>query len=110
MSAGVFRLVAGASTNLTKVRETGGNFAGLYVVNTTASIIFVKLYASSASPTVGTTVPWMTFQCAASLPTHMNPTEPVCANATLWVATTANAVDSDTTAIGSGPIIHVMYE
>jgi hypothetical protein len=110
MSANVFRLVAGATTNLTKVREVGANFAGLYVLNTTASILYVKLYSSNAPPVVGTTVPWMTYQVAASTDKFVNPTEPICSNAALWIATTANAVDSDATAIGSGPIIHVFYE
>ena len=110
MSASVFRLVAANTTNLTQVRQPSGNFAGLYVVNTTAAIIYVKLYVLAAQPTVGTTPIWMTFQVAASTDKFINPTEPICANATIWLATTANAVDSDATAIGSGPIIHVFVE
>lgn len=110
MSASVFRLVAGNSTNLTKVRDSGANFAGLYVFNTTATAFFVKLYVAAATPTVGTTVPWMTFSVPVSSDKFINPTEPICANATLWLATTANAVDSDATAIGAGPIIQLFYE
>lgn len=110
MSANVFRLVAAATTNLTKIRDTGANFAGLYVFNTTSTAFFVKLYVGAAQPTVGTTTPWLTFEVPASADKFVNPTEVICANATLWVATTANAVDSDTTAIGAGPIIQIFYE
>ena len=110
MSASVFRLVAANTTNLTKIRDVGANFAGLYVVNTTAAIIYIKLYSGNVTPVVGTTAIWQTYMVAASTDKHINPTEPICSNATLWLATTANAIDSDATAIGAGPIIHVFYE
>jgi hypothetical protein len=110
LSAAIFRLVAANTTNLTQVRQPSGNFAGLYVFNTTSTAFFVKLYASAATPTVGTTTPWMTYYVAASTDKFINPTEPICANATIWLATTANAVDSDATAIGAGPIIQVFVE
>ncbi len=110
MAARIFRVVAQNTTNLNQVTGTQGNFAGLQIVNTTAAIIYVKLYDSTNTPTIGTTLPKLTFQVAASSSLFVNPTEPIAFQNAIWLATTANAVDSDTTAIGSGPILQVFYE
>jgi hypothetical protein len=118
MASRIFRLVAANTTNLTKVTDRNLNLAALIIVNTTAAIIYVKLYLggssgstpTDAAPTVGTTTPWLTFQCAASVMTTLPLSIPITSGQTVWVATTANAVDSDATAIGAGPIIQIAYE
>jgi hypothetical protein len=42
--------------------------------------------------------------------TPLNFSIPMTCGQTLWIATTANAADSDTTVIGAGPILQVFYE
>jgi hypothetical protein len=112
MSASLFRLVTAATTNLTRVRQGGGMFAGGNVVNTSASIIYIKLYNSDIAPTVGTTVPALTIQCAASVNTPLGQMmfEDVAFNNGIWVAVTGAAADNDATAVGANIIVQILVE
>ena len=118
MSSRIYRAVAGASLNLAKITDHSANLCGMAIVNTTAAIIYVKLYLSGnslatptdATPVVGTTVPWLTIQCPVSAMTPLNFSIPMTCGQTLWIATTGAAADSDTTVIGAGPILQVFYE
>jgi len=94
----------------TKVCDPQGNLGGISIVNTSASPIFIKLYSSVSAPTVGTTVPILTIQCAASTFRDFFVDNPVCIPNSIWVAVTGAAADNDATAVTAGPIVHVFYE
>lgn len=116
MTASVFKLNTGSSTNLTKIKDGPANLKGLAIVNTAGYAIFVKFYwfqptATAANPTVGTTVPDITFQIptvaaiTASFPDGMTKT------GQLYMAVTKNAADTDATVVVAGDgLISVLYE
>lgn len=115
MTASVFRLVTGASTNLTKVRSNAAKVKGFAFTNTNATYaIFVKLYwytptPSAPTPTVGTTVPDVTIGVPAVTATtgggtitESFPDGFSARQGDLWIAVTKLVADSDTTAVGAG--------
>ena len=112
MTATVFRLVTGATTNLTKVRDYPTTVKGIIAVNTAAYAIFVKLYwfaptASAPAPTVGTTPPQVTIEIPALSTTTGGVLQSFTegftgGNGNLWIAVTKLAADSDTTATVAG--------
>lgn len=61
-----YSAVSTASTNAAAVKTTAGNLFEISVSNPTASAIFVKLYNKASAPTVGTDVPILTLQVAAT--------------------------------------------
>lgn len=112
MTATVFRLTTGSSTNLTQVRNSPSTVKGIIAVNTAAYAIFVKLYwfvptATASAPTVGTTLPQVTILIPALGTTtggiQQSFTEGFSGgNGNLWIAVTKLAADSDTTAVVAG--------
>lgn len=65
MSSSVFRQVSAASVNLAEVKPLQANLTGGVILNTNAAARYVKLYDSTDSPVVGTTVPKLTIQIPA---------------------------------------------
>jgi hypothetical protein len=53
-------LVAAATTNATSVKAAGGNLYAAYLLNTSATIKFVKFFNKASAPTVGTDTPVIT--------------------------------------------------
>jgi hypothetical protein len=109
MSAMKFRQVSGASTNLALVKAYAGNLTGAVIINTNAAARFVKLYESTDLPTVGTTVPALTIEIPASSQVVINQHAAVNFSRSIWMATTVNAADSDTTAVGAGDLITQLF-
>lgn len=104
MSAMKFRLVSAASTNLAIVKTQVANLKGALIINTNAAARYVKLYASTDTPVVGTTVPWMTILVPASSQLPLAWPDGVNFPQTMWMATTVNVADSDATAVGAGDL------
>jgi len=111
MAARPYFLLSAATTNLTQVSTQTANLAGGSVINTNAAARYLKFYSSGANganPVVGTTVPWLTVQLPATSQTSISTLVPsfvgVAASGPLWIATTANAVYTDTTAVGAGDL------
>lgn len=117
MTASVLKLNTASSTNLTKIKDGPANLKGLVACNTAAYAIFVKFYwfkpsATAEAPTVGTTVPDVTF----NVPTvaSIQPSFPdgmTKGLGQLYMAVTKLAADTDTTAVVAGDgLISVLYE
>ena len=121
MASKVFKLSTAGTTNLTKIADQGGTVTGMAAVCTAAYAIFVKLYwyiptAANPTPTVGTTVPDITFLIPTLGTTTggLNPEIPhqgVSRSGQLWMAVTKLPADSDATAVVAGDgLISLFYE
>lgn len=108
MSSFGFRQVSQASTNLAQIKLSSANLTGGVIINTNAAIRYVKLYDATDSPVVGTTIPKLTLQIPASGQLAL-PQMALNFGHTAWMATTVNAVDSDTTAVGAGDLITQLF-
>lgn len=106
------------STNLQKISD-GAALRGVVAVCSAAYAVYVKLYwftpNSSASPTVGTTAPDLTFTVnatAAAVPGLVADfSSAVNGNGQLWVAVTKLATDADATAVlANDATITVLYD
>jgi hypothetical protein len=104
MAAMKFRFVSAASTNLNQVKGYGANLKGALLINTNAAARYVKLYESTDTPTVGTTVPALTIQVPASTQVPLTWSDGVNFSKTMWVATTTGVADTDSTAVGAGDL------
>lgn len=109
MAARPFFLLSAATTNLTQVTPYNGNLAGGYVLNTVATAAYLKFYAApalGAAPVVGTSVPYLTILLTASVGTTISLTQflSITSSGPLWIATTANPVYTDTTAVAAGQL------
>ena len=117
MSANIFKQTSAAGVNLTRVKVVGANLLGGLIINTNAAARCVKLYfflpgtSGQDVPTVGTTVPSLTIQCAASSMTPIAPglTQGVSMKGDLWMATTVNPADTDATAVGAADLITQLF-
>lgn len=109
MSAFKFRQVSAASTNLAPIKGYAANLKGALIINTNAAARYVKLYDSTDAPTVGTTVPAITIQIPASSQLALTWPDGVNFGHSMWMATTVNAVDSDSTAVGAGDLITQLF-
>jgi hypothetical protein len=107
-----YKFTTAGSTNLQNVRAgQTAKLHGIVAVNTAAYEIFVKLYwfvpvGGAIAPTVGTTIPNLTFAVPALGTTTgallYDSNVGVTANGQLWVAVTKLAADNDTTNVGAG--------
>lgn len=94
-----------ASTNATVVKASAGTLYSVTVSNTGAAARYVKFYNKATAPTVGTDVPVFTIQVAsgATLNVPFGTTGHRFATG-IGLAITANAADSDTTAVGAAEV------
>jgi hypothetical protein len=109
MASMKFRQVSLASTNLQSVKGALANLKGALIINTNAAARFVKLYDATDQPTVGTTVPALTIEVPASGQLFLAWPDGINFGHTMWMATTVNAVDSDSTAVGAGDLITQLF-
>lgn len=109
MSATKFRQVSVASTNLARVKVLGANLTGALIINTNAAARYVKLYDSTDTPVVGTTVPALTIEVPASSQLALSWPDGVSFGHTMWMATTDNVADSDATEVGAGDLITQLF-
>ena len=109
----ISRIVAAASTNLTQAKSGQGKLYGYSISNTTASAFYVKFYnILSGSVTVGTSAIIMTLYVPASttISGQFSADLGLDCSTAISYATTANAADNDTTVIGAGPLIQIIYK
>lgn len=94
-----------ASTNATVVKASAGTLYSVTVSNTGAAARYVKFYNKATAPTVGTDTPVFTIQVAAGATLNIPFGVTGHRFATgIGLAITANAADSDTTAVGAGEV------
>lgn len=96
-----------ASNNATLAKAGAGDLFAVQAHNTTASVIFLKLYNKASAPTVGTDVPVKTLALApgASLGASAVWANGLYFSTGIAYALTAGAADSDATAIAAGAVV-----
>lgn len=94
-----------ATTNAASVKASAGTVYSITVSNTAASPRYVKLYNKASAPTVGTDVPVLTIPVPAGgvVNVPFGTTGHRLATG-IALAITANAADSDTTAVGASEV------
>lgn len=109
-SGSLYFLLGAATTNSAVVKSSAGNLMELSVFNPTAATIYVKLYNKATAPTVGTDGPIITIPVAAGALVQM-PFGLVGKRFTtgIGIATTANAVATDTTVVAAGAQISITH-
>lgn len=115
MAAGLKKLTAANTTNLTLIKDGAtGVLKSLDALNTTAAAVFVKFFwyiptIANPVPAVGTTVPDLTIEIPALGTTTGNINRDWSAGLSkgglLFMAITNLAADSDNTAVAAGSAI-----
>lgn len=105
-----YALTTAASTNAAVIKSTAGTAYFGHITNTSAAAIHVKLYNKATAPTVGTDVPLVIFSVPANstLPLDFGRLGKRFGSG-IGVATTANQVNTDTTAIAAGCLVNIDY-
>lgn len=107
------RIVSSANTtNATVAKASTGWLTSIVGLNTTGSVIYLKLYNKATSPTVGTDTPVLTIPIAASSFFSINlNTAPYYFSTGISYALTGAAADADTTAVAAGAItgLNLLY-
>ncbi len=95
------------STNATVAKAGAGDLFGIQGYNTTASVVYLKLYNKASAPSVGTDTPVKTIPIPPNAPVP-----PGCTWANgfyfstgIAYALTGAAADNDTTAVSAGAIV-----
>lgn len=100
------RLVSAASTNATNVKTSAAGLFGYNIVNTNASARYVKFYNLATAPTVGSSTVALTVMIPGSSQVSVSFGDvPLSLGTGLSFAMTANATDTDATAVGAGDLI-----
>jgi hypothetical protein len=103
MAARYTRIVSKATTNLTQLVTYPGRLDSYVIINTNAAARYVKFY-DTVAPVVGTTVPAITLLIPATTQVQLDFANGVFFGNGMWLATTVNIADSDTTAVGAGDL------
>lgn len=103
-----FKLVSAASTNATSVKASAGQLYGFNIINTTASMKYVKLHNTAGTPTAGSGV-----TDVIGVPANgcaIGSYEQGVAFATgIGITTVTGAADADTTAVAANDLIINLY-
>jgi hypothetical protein len=95
-----------ATTNATSVKATAGTLYSVVAYNTTAAVIYVKIYNTAGAPVVGTDTPRLTLVVPPNGTLDFNVGGRGAAFSTgISFATTTGAADADATAVGAGAIV-----
>lgn len=107
-----YKLITAASTNATSIETSSCLFFGGFVCNIAAYAVFLKVYDLAAAPTVGTSVPFMTFgiQAAQSTPIYIPDYGEKFTNG-FAIAVTKFLQDSDNTDVGANDLtVNLWYK
>lgn len=100
-------LLSAATTNATSVKATAGRIYGGIILNTGATISWLKFYAKATAPVVGTDTPIFRIPLLPNIPVNI---AALFDQYGLYIATgvayaiTKNYADADTTAVGAGEV------
>lgn len=104
----VSRITSSASTtNATVAKASMGDLFAITGYNTTAAVVYLKIYNKASAPTVGTDTPVLTIAIPPNAPVPANcmGTGPLYFSTGIAYALTGAAADSDTTAVTAGAIV-----
>lgn len=95
-----------ATTNATSLEASSGTILNITAMNTTAAVIYLKLYNKATAPTVGTDVPVLTLPLPVSNALAVvNFTTGLYFTTGIAYALTTGAADADTGAVGAGAAV-----
>lgn len=105
MTPSTLQLTSAASTNLTSVKTSAGTIWAIWVTNTTASTLYVKLFNKTSAPTLGTDIPYAIIEIPAG---KFVPLETGRSGlrfpAGIALATTVGIADTDAVAVTAGAL------
>jgi len=109
-----YHYLSTASTNATNIKSSAGSIGYIIVINTTASVYYLKLFNKASSPTVGTDTPVMNIPIpanASSLGGGAALPVPAGINFSTGIsfALTGAIADNDTTNAAAGIVINIGY-
>ena len=113
----VYKKTSANSLNETQLGGPLAQLCGFEIYNTNAASRFVKLWwgapgsfsSGKDNPTVGTDPPDITIEVNATNFSRQSYTSPIGNTGYLYMATTANAADSDATVVGAGDLIISLF-
>jgi hypothetical protein len=108
------RLVSSAnSTNPTSVKTSAGKVMAGYVLNTTATIQYLKLYNKTSAPTVGTDVPVVTIPLPPNIMVYFTDVFGIYGayfSSGIAYAITNGLLDNDTGVLPAGAtVLHISF-
>lgn len=110
LAPSVSTLTTAATTNATSVKTTAGNVFSLDVTNTSASVMYLKLYNKTSAPTVGTDIPIATIPIpATSFQSFTFGRLGKRFASGIAFALTGAMVATDTTAVAAGSYVNINY-
>lgn len=105
LALNTFTLNSAATTNATLLKSAPANIFSVTLTNTGAAAAFVKLYNTTVSPTVGTTVPTLTIPVAANgVVSFSAAVNSIVFGTGLALAVTNLGTDADATAVAAGQV------
>lgn len=108
-SASTYHKISAASTNADTVKASAGVVTGYYLVNTSTSFRYVKLYNKASNPTVGTDTPRCVYGIPPESAANMNLDPPVSFATGIAIAITAGIADSDATAVAANDVAVTLH-
>lgn len=100
-----FHLKSGASTNGTSLKTSTGRIYDLVMQNLGAAVAYVKFYAKSSPPTVGTDTPQLVFLIYPGQTLVISSGFGLIMSGGIAMAITGGLPDSDTTAVAANQVI-----
>lgn len=100
----ISHLVSAATTNATNVKASAGQLYGWSIINTNATIRYVKLHNTSGTPTAGSGVVY-TIGVPGSGGTNMDFATGIAFGTGIAFTTVTDAADAGTTAVGASDLI-----
>lgn len=104
------RLISAATINATSVKAAAGSLTGILISNTGTVTVFFKLYNKAAAPDPASDVPVMTIPVRSEETINIQLVKDLYFSAGIAYAITADAGDTDTTAITADEVfVNLMY-
>lgn len=104
-------IASAASNNATNVKATAGVVYGWSLTNTTATIVYVKLYNKATSPTVGTDTPLVRIGVPATSTVPFHDQFGISFSLGIGYGIVTGAADTDNTAVGANAVLlNLMYK
>lgn len=104
------KVLSAASTNATNLKGTAGRIYGYHLVNTSASVKYVRLYNKATAPTVGTDSPAAVIPIPANGSVIVDHTVPMSFATGMGYSITGSFADLDATAVAAGEVIgHILW-
>lgn len=96
---------AAATTNATSAKATAGDVTSVHAYNTTAGVLYLKLYNKASAPTVGTDTPTHTLAIPPNGALNIVWPHPLYFSTGIAYALTGGAADADATALALGAVV-----